>query len=782
VAEASHKDVTMALNDPLCGRVLNGRFSILEPIGSGGMGKVYKAIQAPLDRMVAIKVLHPQFSSNNRDPGFVKRFVLEASLTSKLRHPNTVTVIDYGQTEDGIFYIAMEYLEGMSLSEVLTKQGALPWQRALHIGQQVCRSLREAHRFGIIHRDLKPANVMLLDEADHDLVKVLDFGLVKSFVGDGSASDVEPDSKITQAGMLLGSPQYMSPEQARNHSDPRSDVYSFGVLVYEMIAGRPPFLAKDYLEVIVKHLKEPPAPFHVVRPDLSVPMEVEDLVFRCLEKEPAHRFQSMDEVLEALRSLGAAGVQNSFGGDSRSGVNSIPGIAAGPTPPPVVGGVFRDVTPRPQHQGGAYTPPPVAAGTPPPYARASLGGSPTPISTPGMRRPPTQPSFPNPLSQSQQRMFAGAAPPLPEEPETQRSGPSTVPNNGEGGTNVFAASMEPSGTANRMKLVAGGIGVALVLSLGFWLLTRPGKEAAPPTPPPGPTANLPPQPGPAPAQPAAAANTALGKPVKFRVTTEPPKAQVFFGAKMMGETPVEFEAPSDKPDGTVTIDLVLILDGYFPQPVTAGGSGVVIISQRLQKRAATTTPQLAGGYRPVPGMGPLPKKGAKRPADDQGYDGKIDAPELMVEAPLIAAPPPKEKAPDPVKAPEPAKAPPPVAAVTPPAPPPPAPIPAAAPAPAGVVQFNSETMSRPVVLEKGKPLTYTQEALHARVEGTMIVKCIIAVSGRVENCRFIKTLPYMERAVLEALTSRTYKPLTQEGKAVPVDYVFEVKLKLPTEL
>ncbi|HVE81418.1 MAG TPA: protein kinase, partial [Myxococcales bacterium] len=409
MAEASHKqDVTVAVNDPLCGRVLNGRFSILEPIGSGGMGRVYKAIQAPLDRMVAIKVLHPQFSSNNRDPGFVKRFVLEASLTSKLRHPNTVTVIDYGQTEDGIFYIAMEYLEGMSLAEVLTKQGALQWQRSLHIGQQVCRSLREAHRFGIIHRDLKPANVMLLDEADHDLVKVLDFGLVKSFVGDGTTQDVEPDSKITQAGMLLGSPQYMSPEQARNHSDPRSDVYSFGVLLYEMMSGRPPFTAKDYLEVIVKHLKEPPPPFHTVRPDLSIPLEVEDLVFRCLEKEPAHRFQSMDEVLEGLRALGAGGTHTSFGGDVRAS-GSRPGIdPLGLTPPPVSPGL-QNLTPRPGAQA-AYTPAPVAPGTPPPYARAALGNGPAPASNPRMARSQTgqQPALsptPPPVQSPAPRMF-----------------------------------------------------------------------------------------------------------------------------------------------------------------------------------------------------------------------------------------------------------------------------------------------------------------------------------------------------------------------------------------
>ena len=188
--------------DPLIGRILNDRFRILSPLGSGGMGKVYKAVQTPLDRVVALKILNPNFPAE-KDPAFKRRFFLEASLTSKLRHPNTVTVIDYGQTEDGIYFIAMEYMEGQTLAEVLAHEKTLPWRRVLDIAQQICRSLREAHKLGVIHRDLKPANVMLLNEADHDMVKVLDFGLVKSFlVADGQAGDPE----VTQNGVFLGSP------------------------------------------------------------------------------------------------------------------------------------------------------------------------------------------------------------------------------------------------------------------------------------------------------------------------------------------------------------------------------------------------------------------------------------------------------------------------------------------------------------------------------------------------------------------------------------------------
>src|SRR5262249_8931547 len=141
--------------DPLIGKVLSGRFTVLEPLGNGGMGRVYKALQAPLDRVVALKVLNPNYRTH-KDPAFQNRFCLEASMTSKLRHPSTITISDYGRTEERIYYIAMEYVEGQTLANLLTEVGALPWARALNIAQQICRSLREAHRAGIVHRDLKP--------------------------------------------------------------------------------------------------------------------------------------------------------------------------------------------------------------------------------------------------------------------------------------------------------------------------------------------------------------------------------------------------------------------------------------------------------------------------------------------------------------------------------------------------------------------------------------------------------------------------------------------------
>ena len=327
--------------DPLIGRVLNERFRIVEALGSGGMGRVYKAVQAPLDRPVAIKVLNPHYS-DGKDPGFQKRFFLEASVTSKLRHPNTVTVIDYGKTEDGILYLVMEYLEGKTLAQLLTQNGPMSWVRALHVGQQVARSLREAHKVGLIHRDLKPANVMVMDqEADHDVVKVLDFGLVKSFMDGGV---IPNETEITQAGVILGSPQYMAPEQARNISDPRSDVYSLGVVMYQMLMGRPPFQAAQSIDVIFKHLNEAPPIFSAAWPTHQVPQEVEALVMKCLAKRPDERYQSMDEVLDGMRRVAAsAGVSGVFSPRTFStgayqaihpGSGPLSGPQTGPIPQP----------------------------------------------------------------------------------------------------------------------------------------------------------------------------------------------------------------------------------------------------------------------------------------------------------------------------------------------------------------------------------------------------------------------------------------------------------------
>jgi eukaryotic-like serine/threonine-protein kinase len=285
--------------DPLIGRVLNDRFRIVERIGSGGMGRVYKAIQAPLDRVVALKVLNPTYRED-LDPAFLQRFFLEASVTSKLSHPNTVTLFDFGQTADHVVFIAMEYLSGRSLQQVMATEGPLPAARVLHIVAQVCRSLREAHALGIAHRDLKPANIMLMRHGDdEDFVKVLDFGLVKFFSGQAEIPKAQAD--LTQAGVFLGSPNYMAPEQANQEADPRSDVYSLGVVMYHMLAGRLPFHGRTHVETILLHAKAPPPKIISKDPSKPIPADVEAVVMKALEKTPEARFQSMDAMLGALK-------------------------------------------------------------------------------------------------------------------------------------------------------------------------------------------------------------------------------------------------------------------------------------------------------------------------------------------------------------------------------------------------------------------------------------------------------------------------------------------------
>ncbi len=297
--EGKTTEVSPESLDPLVGQTLDNRFLVVDVVGSGAMGKVYRAVQLPLNRAVALKVLDSTWGAG-REESFKQRFLVEAALHAKLNHPNTVRVVDYGHTHDGLYFLAMEYLDGETLETVL-KQGALPWHRVLTIGLQMARALREAHELGVVHRDLKPANVVLLNaDDDSDFVKVVDFGLVKSFV---EGHELEGRA-ITQQGMLLGSPPYMAPEQGeKNRADPRSDLYSLGVMLYEMLTGRPPFIGNSALDVIMKHVNEPVPPLNVPPHREPPPAALTSVVTRCLAKSPMDRFQSMDELIVALQEV-----------------------------------------------------------------------------------------------------------------------------------------------------------------------------------------------------------------------------------------------------------------------------------------------------------------------------------------------------------------------------------------------------------------------------------------------------------------------------------------------
>src|SRR5271165_7000409 len=287
-----------AAPDPLIGRVINDKFKVLSFLARGGMGKVYRAEQAPLGRICAIKVLNASYTGDH-NPEFHKRFFLEASMTSKLTHPNTVTIFDYGKTDDDIYYMAMEYLEGHTLHRAIRQSGGFTEDRAAHIARQICRALREAHTLGIIHRDLKPANIYLVEHGDEpDFVKVLDFGLVKN------VSDTKGE-ELTQAGLFMGSPKYMAPEQISGDKvDARTDIYALGIIMYEMITGKVPFDRPNSVNILMAHVNEEAPPMRQMNPNINPSPAFEETILRCMAKDPDTRFRSMDEVLAALKRVG----------------------------------------------------------------------------------------------------------------------------------------------------------------------------------------------------------------------------------------------------------------------------------------------------------------------------------------------------------------------------------------------------------------------------------------------------------------------------------------------
>lgn len=272
--------------DPFLGRDLDGRYTVLEKLGSGGMGAVYRAEQHSVSREVAIKVINASLIS---DPEVIKRFLREAKLASKLSHPNAVGVMDFGQTDDGVFYLVMELVAGRTLDEVIQAERQFKAERVVRIGVQICDALEGAHALRIIHRDLKPANIMVLSSG-RDLVKVLDFGLAKS------TSPDQTSTTMTGAGAVVGTPAFMPPELATGEPcDARSDLYSLGVILYLLGSGQLPFVSDSVHELLAMHGGEDPAP-----PMTGVPPRLARVIDKLLAKRPADRYQTAVEARSAL--------------------------------------------------------------------------------------------------------------------------------------------------------------------------------------------------------------------------------------------------------------------------------------------------------------------------------------------------------------------------------------------------------------------------------------------------------------------------------------------------
>ena len=281
--------------DPLLGRVIDGRYRVEKPIGEGGMGIVYAISHAVLGKRMALKVLRGDMA---KDADVVQRFMQEAQSATSIGHANIIDISDFGRLPDGSVYFVMEYLDGQSLSKMISNGGSVPMATALHIIKQIASALEAAHARGIVHRDMKPDNIYLVRQGSDDrFVKVLDFGIAKV----GGAN-----SKLTRTGMIFGTPHYMSPEQAAGQSvDRRTDIYALGVIMYEMFTGKVPFDGDTFMGILSKHMFEQPIPPSQVQgKGLGA---IEDIILKALAKKQEDRYQSMAELISDLDQIAAGG-------------------------------------------------------------------------------------------------------------------------------------------------------------------------------------------------------------------------------------------------------------------------------------------------------------------------------------------------------------------------------------------------------------------------------------------------------------------------------------------
>ena len=295
-----------AKKDPAIGTIVAEKYEIQEVLGGGGMGVVYRAKHLLMQRMVAIKMLLPETVSNEYA---LARFQKEAQAASSLNHPNILTIFDFGITDKQQPYLVMDYLKGNTLADVLDKEEYLHLQRGLSVFIQIASALSHAHQKGVIHRDLKPANIMLIEyEGQGDFVKIVDFGIAKTLHREDGQS-----VELTQTGQVFGSPVYMSPEQCRGtHLDARTDIYSMGCVMYRSTTGSSPFLGQDALELMFKHVNEKPACFEDVCPQLKIPKNFQDLVMKCLEKDPNNRYQTMLDLRKDLEGVAGTSINSPF--------------------------------------------------------------------------------------------------------------------------------------------------------------------------------------------------------------------------------------------------------------------------------------------------------------------------------------------------------------------------------------------------------------------------------------------------------------------------------------
>ncbi|HEY9785334.1 MAG TPA: serine/threonine-protein kinase [Candidatus Obscuribacterales bacterium] len=435
------------------GSILLGRYEIVNEVGRGGMGVVYKARHLKMDRIVAIKVLHGHLLE---DSSSKKRFEQEVAATSSLNHPNCVLVYDCDFAPSGRPFLVMEYIEGISLKETFKRKGPLSLEEFCQIFIQCCEGLAHAHSKGIIHRDLKPSNVMLVKGSDgKQIVKIVDFGVAKIMPrNDGTLME------LTRTGDVVGSPHYMSPEQCMGSNlDWRSDLYSLGCMMYEGLMGRVPLLGENPYQAMYMHIHEMPPLFAAVRPGFPFPRELEEMVFRAMAKQPHERYQSAVDLVNELKRI-----QKAIDGGTPIGQPKVP---PSPSAPPATGMV-----------------PPHVPGMMPPYQMPMPGMMPYPPGyMPGMYYPPpgmAMPSYMMPphmqpqhadgqrVSQNSLPLQQPAQVPAPTQPAPAQ--PSASPSSGDAVIDLLKQaeliSAEQIEKAQKMKEQHGGELAALLVASG----------------------------------------------------------------------------------------------------------------------------------------------------------------------------------------------------------------------------------------------------------------------------------------------------------------------------
>lgn len=463
--------------DPILGRTIAGKFLVEAYLGGGAMGAVYRAKQLALDKDVAIKILHGDHAG---DATYAARFHREAKAASRLDHPNSMRVIDFGEEPDGLLYIAMEFLDGRDLFRVLQQEWPLAPARVADILSQALAALAVAHEMGIVHRDLKPENIMLLRGTDdegrpHDIVKVCDFGIAK-FTDRPDGAPRTGGQKLTTQGIVVGTPEYMSPEQSKGEAlDARSDIYAMGVILYQLLTARVPFEAETALGVVLKHVTEEPVPPSSVHPPSD--RRLEAICLKAMRKKREDRYQSAREMRNELRALGggtdplalAATQQLQPSGvataptapfDSSQLASATPAITASKLTPPGMSAPYGEGAPRSRARlfaGMGLAVIAVGAGAlfvrdkvaPRPAAPLAIGDGPVLPPTPTTLEPMTAPppevaSVPSVAPLSSSRGSSSASKPAPRAPGAAPESAPAAPTAEAATTAAPSAAFDPS--------------------------------------------------------------------------------------------------------------------------------------------------------------------------------------------------------------------------------------------------------------------------------------------------------------------------------------------------